>query len=129
MKIRCKNWVGISLLVISVVGIVIQLLDISTGGKFRPVTAIPFLTAIFGYLYLVRPLWILENKNKIIVPALIGPAKRVFEFDSVEQLSMKKGKLFVTQDEKTKEIPVNRKWANADDWALFVNELNLSETA
>jgi hypothetical protein len=123
MKIRYNPVVGVLALVLGAVcsflGLWLYML-----GEFSPALVVGLMPMLIGVLYLVRPyFWV--SPTSVIVPALIGPAKREFPFQSLESDG---GRLIVVRDDGTrKRVPVARWLAHSADWTAVTDRSSRAE--
>jgi hypothetical protein len=113
MRIRYNPVVAIVFIVLGVVCLFLGLW-LTMLGEFSPALFPGLLCPVIGALYLVRPyFWV--NPTSVQLPALIGPIKREFPFQTLE---LNGNKLVAVRDDGTrKKVPVARWLAHSDDWA------------
>jgi hypothetical protein len=112
MKVRYNMLVGVVLVVLGAVctflGLWLLLL-----GEFSPAVIAGLAPLLIGVLYLARPyFWV--HQNTVEIPAVFGPVKRRFPFQT---LALDGGKVVALMSDGTrKKVPVARWMANASDW-------------
>jgi hypothetical protein len=113
MKIRYNPVVAIVFIVLGAVCLVLGLWVTMLEG-FSPAILPGLLCPPIGILYLVRPyFWV--NPMSVELPALVGPMKREFPFQTLE---LDGRKLVAVRDDGTrKKVPVARWLAHSGDWA------------
>ncbi|TCO64974.1 hypothetical protein [Actinocrispum wychmicini] len=114
MKVRYNLVVGVVLLVLGAVCVFLGLW-LAVLGEFNPAVIAGMVPMLIGILYLVRPyFWV--NPTSVAIPALIGPIRREFPFQTLE---VNGGKLVAVRDDGTrKKVPVARWLAHSGDWAV-----------
>jgi hypothetical protein len=112
MKVRYNTAVGIVFVVLGAVCTILGLW-LAMLGEFNPSVLVGLLVLLLGILYLVRPyFWV--HANSVEVPAVIGPARRRFEFQT---LTMDGNKVIAVRADGTrKKVPVTRWMSNTSDW-------------
>ena len=112
MKVRYNMYVGILFVVLGAVSTVLGLW-LTLLGDFSPGFIVGVLCLVLGILYLARTyFWV--HENAVVVPAVVGPLKREFPFQS---LTFDGGKMIaVRPDGTSKKVPVARWMSNTGDW-------------
>jgi hypothetical protein len=117
MKVRYNTVVGIIFVVLGAVSTVLGLW-LTLLGDFNPSVFVGLLCLLLGILYLVRP-YFYVHQSAVVVPAVVGPAKREFPFQSLTFDGSKM--IAVRTDGTTKKVPVARWMANTGDWDAVMN--------
>jgi hypothetical protein len=121
MQIRYNRLIAGIMIGLGVVNIGLGLWLLALG-EFATSLIIGLLVAAIGAAYLNRPYFHLE-KGKIVIPALIGPVKRTFEFNTSENLEITENKIQVNNGKSWKRVPVYRWMSHPEDWQAFIKEL------
>lgn len=118
MKVRYNPFVGVVALVLGAVCVFLGLW-LAMLGEFSPAVIVGLMPMLIGVLYLVRPyFWV--HGTSVEVPAVMGPLKREFPFQTLE---VDGGKLFaVSADGTRKRVPVTRWFAHSGDWQAAVDQ-------
>ncbi len=92
------------------INLIFGLVSLNAGGSaVMPIIA-SVIAIVTGLLTLKGPMCIFEDKRTLIIPALLGAAKRVYEFESLNQLSMRGGLLRNIGHQNRIKAVVRRQW-------------------
>lgn len=95
-------------------------------GSFQFGMVLGLMLAVLGYLMLQRPYFTIDPQQ-VMIPAMIGPIKRTFEFASPTDIKIEKNALFVNRNGNWRNIGVRRWLAHKDDWynlEAYVQRMN-----
>lgn len=122
IEVRYSKAVGAVLVTAGVVLLILVLVLLAMGARATSGIVVGPVVILMGIGYLVRPYFLLEE-GRLTVPALIGPFRRRYTFDSGEKLVHENGRLYLCEGDLREPLPVRRLLANRDDWARVVTAL------
>lgn len=115
MNIHYNKLVGKIIVIISGLLILISPLSINS--------LVNFAWLLLGLSFLKKTYFVVEE-NKLILNSLLGPLKKIYEFDSVCNLIIKDNKVYIQQDNKRKKIGITKYLVDKNDWNSFVSKIN-----
>jgi hypothetical protein len=86
-------------------------------GEFSSALVPGVVCTLLGTLYLLRP-YFTVNTDAIVIPAPLGPVRRVFEYTTLEIDGSRL--IAVSSDGTRKKLPVYRAMSHPADWKSVV---------
>jgi hypothetical protein len=118
MTLRYNRTVAIIMLILAVINVVLGLWLVLLGS--RSILSL-FLAVVIGFVaygYFTKP-YLLVEQNEIVLPALLGPARRSYSFRTPDDVKFEDNKLFVRNGERWKRVPVYRWLSDPEGWAAL----------
>jgi hypothetical protein len=131
MQVRFNKWVGILYLMLSLfLGGIVILTYITDGFDFLGkslapifqalVSLLPFICFWVGVSMLIGRVCFKVDQRSLVVYAAIGPLKKTYHFQFLEEIKVDKNKVYLNQDGKWKRIAMEYLAVNRKDWDAFV---------
>jgi hypothetical protein len=121
-----KAWAN-GLILSGMVLLVLYFYLFSLTGTFKPMpmVALSFLV-VSGMMYRSKIYFELYT-DRIVVLALIGPARKTYEFASMSDIMFEGERLYIVGGPKRKRIWVGKLMADKQQWAAFVSTIRSSQ--
>lgn len=79
---------------------------------------------MFGVLMLTKKYYEYDE-NSLTFHAILGPAKTIYNFDSLKEIELDGKKLSVMQNGTRKKIPVSQWMVDKEDWQIFLEKITV----
>jgi hypothetical protein len=121
MEIRYKNTIGI---VFAAVGGIFAILILLAGDLSHNITRLilAFFLLYCGFATLSKPYFIL-NEQSLEIPAILGPTKKIYNFDTYKELFIDRNKIVLNQNGKQETLPIQKWLVENSDWQLLVDRI------
>ena len=122
MVVKYKKSVGIIFIVVGLLFACLYFVIALGGGETATPLTVGFTMILFGVLTLTRK-YFEYDENNLTLHAILGPAKTVYNFNSLKDIELDGKKLYVMQDDTRKKIPVSAGMVNKEDWREFLEKI------
>ncbi len=131
MNVRVNKWMGLIFLLVSpFFGGVFALVYLTEGFSFPEGAQETFNLVVFGLVpviffwvgvsTLIGRVYFKVDQNSLVLNAGIGPLKKNYRFQSLDELKVDKNKVYLNQDGKWKKLAIEYWSADRKDWDAFV---------
>lgn len=122
MKIYYKQFWGVMFIVMGAALLFLNLMLLNLGSIRIMQLALSFFIAIIGILYLTRPYFELRT-NEIVLFNLFGMELKTYRFDSLQQIQVLDGKIYINNENESRKVRLNRSMARTEDWEKFIRTI------
>jgi hypothetical protein len=123
MQVRSNKWLGLLYIAVSLLGGMVSTLAYITDGEAIYFVGFGLVSAIFfwvGVSILINKVYFIVNTSSLVLSAAIGPLKKTYRFQSLDELKVEKNKVYLIQDGKWKKLAIDYRTADRKDWDRFV---------
>lgn len=125
MEIHYNKKLGILFAIVGGLLLIIELtrINFSIPNLFAAV-----LGLILGISLLKKVYFIVEEK-RIVVSALLGPAKKIYEFNSIDDVIVENNKIYIKKNNEREKTKICKFLADKDEWNKIVNkQIDIKDT-
>jgi hypothetical protein len=125
MEIRYSKAMALACLVIG--GVLAGLYFIGTpdGDNGTTLVTVGFIGILLGALFFTRTYCVL-NEDSLVVNAILGPGKTIYEFESLKELVVEDNKIFLVQNGNRQKINISVWMIEKKDWLALQQKINQS---